>query len=1302
MKRLSQTVSRIIRASHNPVHVVIAPLDDRHGGDRHYLNRHSAYPYNPGQRGADHHRAAPHINDSHTSGQTNHEVENSPLISMMRRLRTVDQWTIALSPNEPGEQTRYREVLIGRPIREACATAGFPGDDVSNVSNTDNASSADNGDGSNVGSGVDTGNAVDIDNEDQQKLPGPSVSSSSQSLRLVILSQVIRCAAMLTFLLISIQSLTKLIVPSGHWVWFALTASASIAIEGSIATRRRIVSCLRALGMAALLVIAAWMYCRVELDLLNAGQVGKALARSSKHGMTSAQGGSHGSISIPTLLHRGFTAVYEQLPPVQVGLASDAFLVAIIALTLVIVRLVLLSRHGFVVLSVLPISVLAVDFMILGLEPAWWQLALIVVLFAASLWARNPMWSGTATALCSSILVAVLVMAMTPSAVALANRVPISIGNSVGLLSSNTINPMVDLKRSLTQGSGATVLTYMSEQPRYLRLTTLDDFNGDMWSYDKELARDGNLYGGGIALNSPEGSESSLSGRSSNTLGVDNLVGIYMMYMMLGSFDLPNSTYYGEAGPLKDYYAGARIHIDTLNTRFLPEVGSTMNFDGVSSSWHHADDGTIYSRDHTTIPGMEYTISGTYMKPIHADGGFQQLSDISAIRKSLFLEVHNDPLPWRQRTELRHEYVRAGLAGEHDGWMFVTMTLHADGTVTDGDGDQIGTTADAQGSATSADGKNAVLYKIQFNDAFCSRTGFNVNDEPYAVSFDTDNSATLAMAMDTSAFAAMDDDGEPEGAGILDSNWANDLNEIFANINKNGIATITSLPSSQGIALPKRLIKRIADKQQQIHRDFTVLPERLPSQITAVRDKAHQSGVASTPKTSDEQIAAMKYLVDYFTSPSNAFTYSLDAPDGDGRGNMQIINDFLETKTGYCVHYAGALAILGRSLGIPTRMVLGYNSGTGKVNASGRYQVAAKQLHSWTEAYIDDIGWVPFDVTPASTDNGTKADSDSDQTSSDTSEQPTQQPSADTSTPESGKSDNQGDVDNTDEAGNPKADNVPQETGNAASDSTPFVWWRRAVANTLILMALALLLSVPWGLRRRQRKRRLRHIERAALEEEAARERNAEADVIATSGSATAGRKTDLFERSVPQKSNNTITDAHSADRYAEEYRRAWISAWSELCDTAWDMGVRWNAADTDRTIAERIAAMGPGHASRRGVEGDMELHDAAALHDAAVSQDGTALQGDTAPHGGITLSAQHQALIFGICEQAELVVFSEDPTQSRTHLPARQVPQGRLKLTELNQRIAGLLDAIRNVDRKTHPIRTRLRLIFPSSLRRP
>jgi hypothetical protein len=70
-----------------------------------------------------------------------------------------------------------------------------------------------------------------------------------------------------------------------------------------------------------------------------------------------------------------------------------------------------------------------------------------------------------------------------------------------------------------------------------------------------------------------------------------------------------------------------------------------------------------------------------------------------------------------------------------------------------------------------------------------------------------------------------------------------------------------------------------------------------------------------------------------------------------------------ERRKGHCEYFASAMAVMLRSLGIPSRVVTGFQSGTYNP-ITGWYVVRASDAHSWVEAFIRGRGWLTFDPTP--------------------------------------------------------------------------------------------------------------------------------------------------------------------------------------------------------------------------------------------------------------------------------------------------------------------------------------------------
>ena len=77
-----------------------------------------------------------------------------------------------------------------------------------------------------------------------------------------------------------------------------------------------------------------------------------------------------------------------------------------------------------------------------------------------------------------------------------------------------------------------------------------------------------------------------------------------------------------------------------------------------------------------------------------------------------------------------------------------------------------------------------------------------------------------------------------------------------------------------------------------------------------------------------------------------------------------LANFLFERKQGHCEYFASSMAVMLRTLGIPSRVVNGFR--TGEFNdLTSQYVVRASNAHSWVEAYFPGHGWVDFDPTPA-------------------------------------------------------------------------------------------------------------------------------------------------------------------------------------------------------------------------------------------------------------------------------------------------------------------------------------------------
>ena len=148
---------------------------------------------------------------------------------------------------------------------------------------------------------------------------------------------------------------------------------------------------------------------------------------------------------------------------------------------------------------------------------------------------------------------------------------------------------------------------------------------------------------------------------------------------------------------------------------------------------------------------------------------------------------------------------------------------------------------------------------------------------------------------------------------------------------------------------------------------YLELPEDLPTVISETA-----AAIAATAPTNYEKAIVLQ---EFFRS--GEFTYSEDAPvegDYDGTG-MDVVATFLDLRSGYCVHFSSAMAVMARSLGIPARVVVGFLPGAPSASADDDgFTVTTHDLHAWPELYFEGIGWVQFEPTPGRGSLGDYAD----------------------------------------------------------------------------------------------------------------------------------------------------------------------------------------------------------------------------------------------------------------------------------------------------------------------------------------
>jgi transglutaminase-like putative cysteine protease len=76
-----------------------------------------------------------------------------------------------------------------------------------------------------------------------------------------------------------------------------------------------------------------------------------------------------------------------------------------------------------------------------------------------------------------------------------------------------------------------------------------------------------------------------------------------------------------------------------------------------------------------------------------------------------------------------------------------------------------------------------------------------------------------------------------------------------------------------------------------------------------------------------------------------------------------LANFLFERKQGHCEYFASSMAVMLRTLHVPSRVVNGFTSSEFN-DLTGKYVIRARSAHAWVEAYFPGYGWVTFDPTP--------------------------------------------------------------------------------------------------------------------------------------------------------------------------------------------------------------------------------------------------------------------------------------------------------------------------------------------------
>lgn len=149
-------------------------------------------------------------------------------------------------------------------------------------------------------------------------------------------------------------------------------------------------------------------------------------------------------------------------------------------------------------------------------------------------------------------------------------------------------------------------------------------------------------------------------------------------------------------------------------------------------------------------------------------------------------------------------------------------------------------------------------------------------------------------------------------------------------------------------------------------------------------------------------------------------------------------------QTGTSEQFATSFAVLARAVGLPSRVVVGFEPGEpAPGSTSGERIVRGKHATAWPEVYFAGQGWVPFSPTPDGADLGPDLDDDTPITPPEPTQVP---PPASTTTPQT----------------------TPGEVAPVATQVSPWVWAGTAAA--VVVLGPVVALAVARAARRRRQR----------------------------------------------------------------------------------------------------------------------------------------------------------------------------------------------------------------------------------------
>ena len=178
---------------------------------------------------------------------------------------------------------------------------------------------------------------------------------------------------------------------------------------------------------------------------------------------------------------------------------------------------------------------------------------------------------------------------------------------------------------------------------------------------------------------------------------------------------------------------------------------------------------------------------------------------------------------------------------------------------------------------------------------------------------------------------------------------------------------------------PNKQIKKFQEQRFEVLRnvtDYSKVDKKFMSYYTHMPVDAKFQSIATLAKSVTEKsttpVDKVIAIRDYFLSKDEngqalyKYTDNPGVPDIPSASKLMYF--LFENHKGYCAYYAGATLFMLRSLGIPSRITVGFLTVDRSDKNKGWYWYYADQAHAWVQVYFPGYGWLDFDTTVGNTD----------------------------------------------------------------------------------------------------------------------------------------------------------------------------------------------------------------------------------------------------------------------------------------------------------------------------------------------